>query len=150
MLIDVREIAVKGNSTLSSLFIDGVWECFVLEDVPRQKKIWGETRIAGGRYKLVPRYAGKHFERYKERFGHEFSLYIPDVPDFQWIMIHIGNRHVETHGCLLVGKGAESSTGSFELKNSRLAYIALYEKIKAVIYKEEIHIEIIRIDDEFI
>jgi len=149
MNIVVREISVLGRTTLSSLFIDGVWECFVLEDIPRHKKVWGETRISGGKYEIVKRFAGRHYRRYSKSMGHEFSLYIPNVPNFTWIMIHIGNEHVDTAGCLLVGTGVESRDGNFKLQNSKNAYENLYEKIKTVIDKDRVYIEIIRIDESY-
>ena len=41
------------NSTIGELLVDGIWECFTLEDVERPVKIKGETAIPKGTYKVI-------------------------------------------------------------------------------------------------
>ena len=123
VLIDETE-----DSTLSSLRFQGQHLCFVLEDEYRDEKVAGETRIPEGVYEIVRRYAGRHYMRYSKRYGHKHTFMLKDVPNFKWIMIHIGNRVSETLGCPLVGKGvSQDSNGDYEVTNSASAYLELYE-----------------------
>ena len=145
MKLKVEEIAVVGRSTLSSLFVNGVWECFVLEDMPQDKKIWGETRIPGGHYKVRRRTGGRHFVKYKGKWSHKFTLMLEDVTDFKWIMIHIGNTHLDTHGCLLLGtKPHVDASGNFAVGSSTNTYRSFYDKVAAIPETEDIEIHVVR------
>ena len=92
----------KGGATLGSLYIDDV-RCFeTLEDQLRELagtpvaawKVKGETAIPSGRYRVSMRHS--------PRFGRVLP-WIQDVPGFEWILIHAGNRTVDTEGCIVVG-----------------------------------------------
>lgn len=79
--------------------------CYTLEDEFRNTKIWGETRIPSGRYKLKIRQYGGFHERYKVRYNafHKGMLEICDVPNFSDVLIHVGNSDDDTSGCVLLG-----------------------------------------------
>ena len=68
--------------------------------------------------------------KYRKKFNwFDYHLHINNVPEFEYVYIHIGNTDQHTAGCLLVGEGATSS-GECRLLNSTDAYKALYEKVK--------------------
>jgi hypothetical protein len=69
----------------------------------------GETRIPAGRYQITLRSVGGFHQRYSDKFPdmHKGMLWVRDVPNFEYILIHIGNTDEHTAGCLLVGQTAD-------------------------------------------
>ena len=53
MQITVKRLYKTENSTIGELLIDGVFECFTLEDKERPVKIKSETAIPKGTYKVI-------------------------------------------------------------------------------------------------
>lgn len=129
--------------TQGKLYIDGVYECHTLEDQHQKKKVMHETRIPAGRYEIKLRTEGGHDERYAQKFPtiHKGMLWLQDVPNFTWILIHIGNVDDDSSGCVLVGRTANPITG--KIFESTIAYKALYRKvIKAFDKNEKVFITI--------
>lgn len=128
MKIAVDRFTSDGETTLSRLSLDGAFVCFGLEDEFRTIKVAGETRIPAGAYTVGLRTAGKHHQQYKQRFAdiHRGMLHIEEVPGFEYILIHCGNMHADTSGCLLVGMGAIAEPGNMSISSSLAAYRRLY------------------------
>ena len=103
--------------TFGSLFVDGRWFCFTLEDIMRDVKIPNETAIPMGTYAvaLSP----------SERF-HRLLPRLLNVPNFTGILIHGGNTTADTSGCILVGKRRAGTM----LLESLQASMALVEMLK--------------------
>ncbi len=115
------------KTSIGELFIDGVFECFTLEDktrAPDEPKVFGETAIPTGRYEVRITHSPK--------FGVDMPLLL-DVPGFSGVRIHSGNKAEDTEGCILVGQHAAYD----EVLDSRLAYSALFPKLQAVLDKGE-------------
>ena len=110
--------------TMGKLFIDGVFECYTLEDVVRLEKVDGDTAIPYGEYDVVITFSN--------RFQRDMPLLI-GVPNFSGIRIHSGNTTEDTSGCLLVGTGRDTTA----ISNSRLAFDALYPKIRDALTRGE-------------
>ncbi len=83
-------------STIGNLFIENEYFCFTLEDVVREPgiKIPGKTAIPYGRYEVI-------IDQSK-RFGRAMP-HILDVPMFEGIRIHAGNKSEDVEGCIAVG-----------------------------------------------
>ena len=134
--------SVKTNkSTIGELTVNGVFECFILEDKDRGlrkdmpiselivMKIKTRTAIPTGRYEIVVSFSDK------------FQKMLPlllDVPAFAGIRIHPGNTDANTEGCLLPGKTESPDM----IGSSRVAFTALFDKIKAALQREKIFITI--------
>lgn len=117
------------ETTLGKLYIDGVFFCDTLEDKVRDKKEYGITAIPAGKYQVVINWSNR------------FKQYMPlliNVPNYEGVRIHPGNKHEDSHGCILVGK----RSGKHLIINSRTTYKSLFAKMKAVEKKEKIWIEI--------
>lgn len=129
MIITVERYLSTAEATLSSISVNGDFECWGLEDAFHPRKLAGETRIPAGGYAVHERAFGGFYERYKKdrrfRSFHEGMLWIKDVPGFSDILIHCGNTHRDTEGCLLVAR--ERDELSMTLRNSTDAYIRLYK-----------------------
>ena len=102
--------------TIGFLTVDGVLECFTLEDTRRAVKIPGQTCIPAGTYDLRFTYSN----RFKQSMPQ-----VMDVPNFAGIRIHSGNTAADTEGCILVGQ----TRGADSIYNSRLAFGTLIGKI---------------------
>ncbi|MBD3748941.1 MAG: hypothetical protein IE931_05550 [Sphingobacteriales bacterium] len=128
-------------STIGKLLINGVFECYTLEDKDRglqkssdlsliQKlKVYGKTAIPTGRYEVVISYSN--------RFKKSLPLLL-NVPGYAGIRIHPGNDAEDTEGCLLVGQAYSKDF----VANSRLAFQPLLEKIEQALKTEKVYITI--------
>lgn len=130
----VLRFSSQHDDTLGLLFIDDAFQCFTLEDEKRSAKIFGETRIPEGRYKITLRDTGGFHNRYLSRYGRQFHkgmLWVRDVPGFEYILIHVGNDDDDTAGCLLVGQTAQTNKGKDGfIGASRPAYKNMYPKVR--------------------
>ncbi len=133
---------VKTNrSTIGELKINGVFECFVLEDRDRglkqtmpiseltELKVRTRTAIPAGRYEIVVSFS--------QRFQKMLPLLL-NVPAFEGIRIHPGNTDADTEGCLLPGRNKMPDM----VTNSRVAFKALFDKIQSAMRKEKVFITI--------
>ena len=148
MLIKMKIKIYRYNKAIDHsnglMIIDNVFECYTLEDEFRTKKVYGETRIPEGVYKIALRTEGGFHQRYAKKYGswHKGMLHILDVPGFEYILIHKGNNDDDTAGCLLVGEG--NVGGANWVSGSAQAYGKLYPKIRnAIEAGEEVTIEFI-------
>ena len=106
MKLLLKRIALRDTYTIGKIYIVGEYFCDTLEDKVRdlnkngvfdgdEKKVYGETAIPYGTYKVILSYSPK------------FKRILPellDVPCFTGIRIHRGNTEKDTAGCLLVGE----------------------------------------------
>jgi len=120
--------------------------CYTLEDEARTEKKWGETRIPAGTYKLTLRSEGGFHTRYLAKFGADFHkgmIYVNEVPNFEYILWHIGNDDDDTAGCLLVGKTSQDNF----IGSSTAAYKEIYPPIRdAILSGEEVSVKYIDYD----
>jgi len=129
MEIKVTRFNSNDDATISLVSIDNKFQCFGLEDEYRETKKAAETRIPMGLYNVRLKPFGGFHRKYKERFDfHEGMLEVVNVPGFTDILIHIGNDHNDTAGCLLLGRGA-TTNGTIMISASKLAYIEFYQKV---------------------
>lgn len=128
MEIRVRRIALKDTYTIGKLYIDGAYVCDVLEDKVRdlengEKKVYGKTAIPYGTYEVTLDVKSEKFSDFeKYPWAKKYNGYLPrltNVPLFLGVLIHVGNDHPDTSGCLLVGENRVigkviNSTRTFE------------------------------------
>ena len=121
------------DATNGLLFIDGVFECYTLEDQYQAVKVMHEHCIPEGTYDIKFRKTGGFHAKYSERYknAHYGMLHIQDVPNFTYILIHTGNTDEHTSGCLIVGEtqqDLEVSKDGF-IGSSTVAYKKMYAKV---------------------
>ena len=141
MELELTRSTKTNRSTIGELTINGVFECFILEDKDRglrqgmpvselmALKIKKETAIPTGRYEIVISFS--------DRFRKMLPLLL-EVPAFEGIRIHSGNTEADTEGCLLPGKTKSADA----VGSSRVAFTALFDKIKAAMQREKIFITV--------
>lgn len=130
----IRKIFTE-KSTIGELSIDGVFNCYILEDKDRKLesggvKVYGLTAIPRGRYEIIISYSNR------------FKTYLPlllSVPQFEGIRVHSGNDESASSGCLITG----SSFKKDWVSGSKTAFNNLFKKLKAVEKKEKIFISIV-------
>jgi len=139
---EVLRVSSQKDSTSGLLFeVDNgkrTFLCYTLEDEQRDVKVWGETRIPAGTYKLGLRTEGGFHNRYLSRYGADFHkgmIWVLDVPGFEWILWHSGNTDENTAGCLLLGNSQESNLVKKDgfIGASRDAYKLVYPRVLSAI-----------------
>lgn len=116
MKLELKRTFFKDTYVIGHLFIDGVYFCDTIEDVPRKVKIDHETCIPAGDYNVILTMSN--------RFKKVMPLLL-NVPGFEGIRIHSGNTSVDTSGCILVGQNKIKGM----VVNSRLMFDKLMEKL---------------------
>lgn len=141
MNIILNRIAKKAKYTIGKLYINDKYFCDTLEDTDRgltqsmteqqigSKKVYGETAIPTGTYRIIISYSNK--------FKKQMPLLL-NVPGFAGIRIHSGNTEKDSLGCILVGKN--KSVG--KVLESRDTYSKLFSILQEANKKETIKITI--------
>ena len=141
MNIILNRIAKKAKYTIGKLYINDKYFCDTLEDTDRgltqsmteqqigSKKVYGETAIPTGTYRIIISYSNK--------FKKQMPLLL-NVPGFAGIRIHSGNTEKDSLGCILVGKN--KAVG--KVLESRDTYNKLFSILQEVNKKETIKITI--------
>lgn len=141
MNIILNRIAKKAKYTIGKLYINDQYFCDTLEDTDRgltqsmteqqikSKKVYGETAIPTGTYKVIISYSNK--------FKKQMPLLL-NVPGFAGIRIHSGNTEKDSLGCILVGKN--KAVG--KVLESRDTYSKLFSILQEADKKETIKITI--------
>lgn len=147
MKLTVNRFHSDKEATLSTILLDGKFVCFGLEDEFREVKVSGETRIPAGTYNIGIRDVGGFHSRYSSRFKdiHKGMLEVLNVPNFKYILIHVGNTEKNTDGCLLVGKNA-TTVGTPTTPASGPAYRELYSLVIEEAIKGNLVIEYVDLD----
>ena len=154
MKLQVLRFSSESDSTNGLLFnvTEGIkFLAYTLEDEQRSEKVLSETRIPDGTYQIKLRTEGRHHNKYSSRYGNmrRGMLWLQEVPNFKWILIHCGNTDEHTAGCLLVGDSQQSNIISKNgfIGNSSQAYKRIYPSIaRAIEQGEEVTIEYIDFD----
>lgn len=131
MKVELVRYGFGNGSTLGRLYIDGVFQCYTLEDAARVVKVDGQTCIPEGTYALSLRTKGSVTIEYMKLYPtmHRGMLWLVNVPDFEYVYLHRGNTPADTKGCLLVGLHCSMDSGEFVLQESAKAYELIYPRI---------------------
>ena len=144
MKTKIIRVAEGKNSTLSHLYIDGIFLFFLHEDKIRAVKIMKQTAIPEGIFRLRLNTWGGMNKTYFPKYGpiHKGMIEIADLPTFSAVYIHVGNTIVETAGCPLVGLSYIKKDGEYQVLQSADAYRQVYRKLYEVATCKDNQIEI--------
>lgn len=133
MILRLERVEIVPAYTMGQLYVDGAFECWVLEDPVREgPKVYGATAIPFGQYAVTVDFSN----RFKKMLPH-----VLNVPGFAGIRIHAGNTVHDTEGCLLVGCDRVGAT----VQRSRQAFLALMPKLQLARERgEEVTLEIVK------
>ena len=130
MELTLKRETFTGDSTIGTLTINGVKECFILEDKDRgltdsmtlaeivSTKVYGKTAIPYGRYEIDWTISAR------------FKMFMPilkNVKGYEGIRIHKGNTAVDSLGCLICGTRKKNNM----VTESTMATKKLYDKIES-------------------
>jgi hypothetical protein len=148
-MITLNRFYSDADSTVGNLILSGKgWQCFIVEDQHQDAKVYGETRIPAGQYKLTPREHGGFYQQYTQRWAwHRGMIELSDVPSFTDILIHPGNTHLDTKGCLLPNYGVNIVNRKIVGGTASVpAYERLYREIIDSVYNGTAEIVIVDSD----
>lgn len=131
MELRINRFKYGTKSTVGKLFINGVFECYTLEDVVRKDgtKVDGQTAIPAQTYQVIIDDS--------TRFGRPMP-HILRVQNFEGVRIHSGNTDADTEGCILLGTAMVNEDF---ISGSKDAFNAFFPKLKAALdAKEQVHI----------
>ena len=129
MRLELKRIARKKDYTIGKIYANGRYICDSIEDVDRglddnmdlkeiqAKKVYGETAIPTGTYRIKITYSPK----YKKQMP-----LVEGVKGFEGIRIHSGNTAKDSLGCVIVGENKVKG----KVINSRATYNKLFDLIK--------------------
>lgn len=125
MELKVKRVALKSTYTIGRLYVDGVYVCDTLEDAVRDTKIYGKTAIPYGTYKITMDVVSPKFKdrSWAKPYGGKLPRLL-DVPNYEGVLIHVGNTDADSSGCLLVGQNKVKG----QVVNSTQTFMSLMEK----------------------
>ena len=138
MQIKIIRKNMGATFTEGRLYIDGVFECFTVEDADRGLesggiKLQNQTAIPRGVYPVTISMSN----RFKKML-----IEVQDVPQFKGIRIHSGNSSKDTEGCIIVG-AVNTRDDDDWVGSSRIAYDRLHKKVKqALSMGEKVTLEV--------
>lgn len=129
----VRKIGTAGF-TEGKMYIDGVFECYTVEDAVREVKVQNMTAIPKGIYKVIL------------SISNRFNKVLPEVqnvPGFTGVRIHAGNSSKDTEGCIIVGAVNDREDDDW-VGGSKIAMTRLQPKIaKAIKAGKTVTLEVV-------
>jgi len=136
--LTLYRIFLGEDYTIGELHVDDEYFCDTLEDKVRilndyEDKVYAETAIPYGRYKVILSYSNRFKKELPELLNVEF---------FNGIRIHSGNHKDDTEGCILVGVCRDIADAY--IYNSKNTFNKLYKILKKAIdnEKKEVYITI--------
>ena len=141
MILSIKPYKKTYDSTLSRLLIDGRFFSYVLEDTDRKLesgmpmdllkaiKVQGATAIPSGRYEVIINWSDR------------FQQYMPlllNVPGFEGVRIHAGNKIADTDGCILPGYTHSMIDKNYAVGESKKAYESLLKEIRGAVRREKV------------
>jgi hypothetical protein len=127
MKLVLNRDVIGDTFTLGSLTVDDQRIGFTCEDKDRHlenggEKVYGETAIPRGRYKVIISFS----QRFKKPMPE-----ILNVPGFEGIRIHGGNTDADTLGCILLG-AQRTSNGVANCAAVNNSLISMLEKAEDI------------------
>ena len=161
ILLKVVRDKFHSDWTLGKLYLNDIHDGYTVEDEIRDVKVKGETAIPYGTYELGSRYSPKFSSSYlwsdtakmlidtteynlnKKTYSnlnwreHEL-IWVKNVPNFEYVLIHWGNTDLDTEGCLIIGKNRGMVNNREGVITSRAYYVDFYRRVyPAIKYSKE-------------
>ena len=135
MKLELKRIFRGPKYTIGKLYVDDQYVCDTLEDTDRglkqtdslssiqKKKVYGQTAIPTGTYGITLNVISPKFkDRSWAKFCNGKLPRLLNVPGYDGVLIHVGNKPEDTLGCILVGYNKIKG----QLINSTEAFKKLY------------------------
>ena len=136
--LSIKRIATKTDYTIDHFYVNGKLFCDTLENTDRgldqkmtleelqKRKVYGKTAIPTGTYQVTMNRKSPKFSKidYYRDFCGGYMPRLLQVPGFEGVLIHRGNREDATECYLLVG----DNTSKGGLSYSKVRWEGLMEK----------------------
>jgi len=132
MDLKINRLEFTDSSTTGELLVNGVFECYTIEDKvrPAGEMVRNQTAIPAGRYEVVVNFSN--------RFQRQMPLLL-GVPGYEGVRIHSGNCAADTEGCILLGLSRSRDW----VGDSRAAFERFFRKLcGAISIGEKVFLEI--------
>ena len=140
MLITVKRIYTCSLYTISHVYVDSSYICDALEDTDRMlddsmseaeiyaKKIKARTAIPTGKYRVLMDIISYKYSKskYYQRICDCKVPRLFNVRGYSGILIHTGNTHEDTEGCILLGYNSIKG----KVVNSKQAFEKFYRILR--------------------
>ena len=136
MKLELKRIFRGPKYTIGKLYVDNQYICDTLEDTDRglkqtdslssiqKKKVYGQTAIPIGTYGITLNVISPKFkDRSWAKFCNGKLPRLLNVPGYDGVLIHVGNKPEDTLGCILVGYNKIKG----QVVNSTQAFKKLYD-----------------------
>lgn len=136
MKLELKRIFKGPQYTIGKLYVDGQYICDTLEDTDRglkqsdplatiqKNKKYGQTAIPTGVYRITLDMVSPKFkDRSWAKFCNGKLPRLLEVPGYNGVLIHVGNKPSDTLGCILVGYNKIKG----QVVNSTQAFKKLYD-----------------------
>lgn len=136
MKLELKRIFKGPQYTIGKLYVDGQYICDTLEDTDRglkqsdslatiqKNKKYGQTAIPTGVYRITLDMVSPKFkDRSWAKFCNSKLPRLLEVPGYNGVLIHVGNKPSDTLGCILVGYNKIKG----QVVNSTQAFKKLYD-----------------------
>lgn len=128
MKITTEQFELGKDYMISKCYVDGVYQCYIMEDDLDDIKEYGKTAIPRDTYDVIITMSN--------RFKKPLPLLLK-VPNYEGVRIHSGNTALNTEGCLLPGLNLGYLGGVRAVTDSRTAFLMLFKKIETALNKGE-------------
>ena len=149
MEILIKRIAKLPKYTIGKMYINGNYFSDTLEDTDRHltqhmpleeiqsKKVYGKTAIPTGSYSITLDVISPKFKN--RSWAKPWKCKLPrllNVPGYEGVLIHVGNKPEDTLGCILVGEN--------KVKGQVVNSVSTFNKLMYILTenKEDINIKI--------
>ena len=149
MNLKLERYLFQEKSTIGHFYIDdGELFCHILED--KDRGLHQSDPLVTIMSEKVPHETAIPYGRYQVRLTHspKFGFVTPEiinVPGYEGIRIHSGNKDTDTEGCLLTGDYKEGDQDW--ISNSRIEFKRLMDLLTQVPSDEEIWIDIVESEE---
>lgn len=132
MKLKLERFLSDENATVGKLYADGEFVCYTLEDEKREVKVKGETRIPAGTYDVKKREVLSGLtKKYREKYDFfDYHYQLQNVPNFNYVYIHMGNYETNTDGCILVGSDYGEHKDTYAVWNSGATFEKVYKMME--------------------
>jgi len=139
MNLELNRKEYPGEATIGGFYIDGVFQCYSLEDKDRhledflsaidEYKIHGRTAIPRGRYQVIIDWSDKH---------RSLRLHVLGVPGFTGIRFDIANHTDEVQGCIALGMIRDSNKPDMVFSSTLAIKAVTVKVLQALLRGEEV------------
>lgn len=96
------------ENTIGAVYLNKTFYCYTLEDIVRERKVYGKTAIPEGTYKVKITYSPKYRRNMILLYNTEDFKCTNGIDFWSGIRVHGGNTEKDSEGCVLVAHNTDN------------------------------------------